>query len=225
MVAGGQFPVASDLPGTGNREPGTASSYRLSNRQKRSISGVELDDDRVAQRGMRQAIAKHHPPRTPPTLPPPGVRDVHRFVARVSRAIGLPQNGNGAHGSVVAENPIMAAGGIFPVAQREKESGAQQDPQRVEQPEPPLHARYHSRAMTRDEITQKLIDIVREEKDLPDDKLNLDTPLADAGIDSLDALTILFAIEEQFHISIPDDKARAIKTFGDMVNVVQELVS
>ena len=79
--------------------------------------------------------------------------------------------------------------------------------------------------MTRDEITQKLIDIVREEKDLPDDKLNLDIPLADAGIDSLDALTILFAIEEQFHISIPDDKARAIKTFGDMVTVVQELVS
>jgi acyl carrier protein len=78
--------------------------------------------------------------------------------------------------------------------------------------------------MNRDEIQQKLIEIVRNEKDLPDDKLALDTPLADAGIDSLDALTILFAIEETFHISIPDDKARAIKTLGDMVTVVQELV-
>ncbi|HUJ14899.1 MAG TPA: phosphopantetheine-binding protein [Thermoanaerobaculia bacterium] len=77
--------------------------------------------------------------------------------------------------------------------------------------------------MTRDEIQQKLIEIVRKEKEIPDDKLTLDTPLADAGIDSLDALTILFAIEEQFHISIPDDKARAMKTFGDMVDVVQEL--
>ena len=78
--------------------------------------------------------------------------------------------------------------------------------------------------MTRAEIEAKLITIVRNEKDVPDDKLSLETPLADAGIDSLDALTILFAIEEEFHISIPDDKARAIKTLGDMVNVVEELL-
>ncbi len=77
--------------------------------------------------------------------------------------------------------------------------------------------------MTRDEIQQKLIDIVRQEKDIPDDKLTPQTVLAEAGVDSLDALTILFAIEEQFHISIPDDKARGIKTFGDMVTVVEEL--
>src|SRR5204863_104576 len=40
---------------------------------------------------------------------------------------------------------------------------------------------------------------------------------------SLDSLTILFAIEEQFHISIPDDRARAITTFGDLIDIVQEL--
>ena len=66
--------------------------------------------------------------------------------------------------------------------------------------------------MTRAEIEEKLIAIVRKEKDVPDDKLSLETPLADAGIDSLDALTILFAIEEEFHISIPDDRARSMKT-------------
>ena len=77
--------------------------------------------------------------------------------------------------------------------------------------------------MTRDEIQRTLIDIVRKEKDIPDGKLSPETPLADAGIDSLDALTILFAIEEHFHISIPDDKARSMKTFGDMVNVIAEL--
>jgi acyl carrier protein len=77
--------------------------------------------------------------------------------------------------------------------------------------------------MTRDEIQKTLIEIVKKEKDIPDEKLAPDTPLADAGIDSLDALTILFAIEERFHISIPDDKARAMKTLGDMVNVVAEL--
>ncbi len=78
--------------------------------------------------------------------------------------------------------------------------------------------------MTRSEIESALIDIVKQEKDVPEEKLALDTPLADAGIDSLDSLSILFAIEEKFHISIPDDKARAIKTLGDMVNVVEELL-
>jgi len=80
------------------------------------------------------------------------------------------------------------------------------------------------RAVSRDEIQEKLIAIVREEKDVSEDLLKPETALADAGIDSLDALSILFAIEEQFHISIPDDRARAMKTFGDMIDIVQELV-
>ncbi len=80
------------------------------------------------------------------------------------------------------------------------------------------------RNVTRDEIEQKLIAIVRDEKDVAEDLLKAETPLADAGIDSLDALTILFAIEEQFHISIPDDRARAMKTFGDMTDIVQDLL-
>ena len=77
--------------------------------------------------------------------------------------------------------------------------------------------------MTRAEIESKLIEIVRKEKDLPDEQLNPETNLAEAGIDSLDSLTILFGIEEEFKISIPDDRARAIRTFGDMIDVVAEL--
>jgi len=78
--------------------------------------------------------------------------------------------------------------------------------------------------MTRAEIQEKLTAIVRKEKNVADDTLSLETPLADAGIDSLDALTILFAIEEEFHISIPDDRARSMKTLGDMVDSVEALL-
>jgi acyl carrier protein len=76
------------------------------------------------------------------------------------------------------------------------------------------------RGVTRAEIEQQLIAIVRQEKNIAADLLQPATALAEAGIDSLDSLTILFAIEEQFKISIPDTAARAMKTFGDMVNVV-----
>jgi acyl carrier protein len=78
--------------------------------------------------------------------------------------------------------------------------------------------------MTRGEIQQKLIDIVRGEKDIPEEMLKPETVLADAGIDSLDSLTILFAIEEHYHISIPDEQARQIRTFDDMINVVEGLL-
>ena len=74
--------------------------------------------------------------------------------------------------------------------------------------------------MTRSEIEQKLVAIVRNEKDIAEDSLKPETQLAEAGIDSLDALTILFAIEEEFKISIPDDRARQVKTFGDLANIV-----
>ena len=77
--------------------------------------------------------------------------------------------------------------------------------------------------MTREEIERELVAIVRQEKNVPDELLRPETPLADAGIDSLDSLTILFGIEERFKISIPDDRARAMKTFGDMIDVVSDL--
>jgi acyl carrier protein len=78
--------------------------------------------------------------------------------------------------------------------------------------------------MDRSEVEQKVISIVREQKKLPE-TIDPNAPLTDAGIDSLDALSILFALEETFRISIPDDKARAIKTLNDMVNTIQELVA
>lgn len=74
--------------------------------------------------------------------------------------------------------------------------------------------------MTRAEVEQRLIEIVRKEKNLPPDVLRADTELAATGIDSLDALTILFSIEEEFGISIPEAAARGMKTFGDMIDAV-----
>ena len=79
--------------------------------------------------------------------------------------------------------------------------------------------------MTRAEIEEKLIAIVKQEKNIADELLKPETPLADAGIDSLDSLTILFAIEEHFHISIPDDEARAVRTFDDLITIIEKRAS
>ena len=78
--------------------------------------------------------------------------------------------------------------------------------------------------MTRAEIEEKLIAIVKQEKSVADELLKPETPLAEAGIDSLDSLTILFAIEEHFKIAIPDDEARAVKTFADLTDIIAKRV-
>ncbi|HVE71040.1 MAG TPA: phosphopantetheine-binding protein [Thermoanaerobaculia bacterium] len=78
--------------------------------------------------------------------------------------------------------------------------------------------------MTRSEIEEQLVAIVRQEKNVADELLKPETELSAAGIDSLDSLTILFAIEEQFKISIPDDEARAVKTFGDLIDIIEKRV-
>ena len=77
--------------------------------------------------------------------------------------------------------------------------------------------------MNRAEIEQKIIGIIYEQKTLPENSIGPETPLQDVGIDSLDALNILFQIEETFAIAIPDDRARAVRTVDDIITAVVDL--
>jgi acyl carrier protein len=43
-------------------------------------------------------------------------------------------------------------------------------------------------------------------------------------IDSLDGINILFALENEFGISIPDEEARAVKSVRELAEGVQKLV-
>ncbi|MCD1147715.1 acyl carrier protein [Peptoniphilus sp. KCTC 25270] len=44
----------------------------------------------------------------------------------------------------------------------------------------------------------------------------------DLGLDSLDAVELSMAIEEQFGIEIPDEDFANLKTFGDLLEFVSE---
>jgi acyl carrier protein len=76
---------------------------------------------------------------------------------------------------------------------------------------------------TDDDLEQQVVSVIRGVKEIPPDLLTATTVLADVGIDSLDALNILFAIEERFDIVITDDHARSIRTFGDVLGTVRSL--
>lgn len=179
---------------------------------------------------MRNAIAENDPSVLRSAFTAARIGDVNRFVVTKT---ALAEDPHRKRARIMTEDPPRSPRRIFSVAENHEQNRADRDPQDVD-PEKHLRPAKRDRrrdshiitaAMNRGEIEQKLIEIVRREKpDLPADTLKPETALADAGIDSLDALTILFAIEETFKISVPDDRARAMKTFGDMVDAVVALL-
>jgi len=78
-------------------------------------------------------------------------------------------------------------------------------------------------ACVSDPLADKVILILTSVKHIPRDRISLDTTLADLGLDSLDTIVLLSELEEQFKISIPDDKARSIRSVGDVVQGVRYL--
>jgi acyl carrier protein len=63
-----------------------------------------------------------------------------------------------------------------------------------------------------DNLERQVVDIIAQKKRLPPENITLDSTFLDLGIDSLDGMDLLFAFEDTFNISIPDDIAQQMKT-------------
>jgi len=68
------------------------------------------------------------------------------------------------------------------------------------------------------DVEAKVRKIVAEQLGVDDDKIKSSSDFtSDLGADSLDIVELVMALEEEFSIEIPDDKAEGIRTFGDAV--------
>jgi acyl carrier protein len=79
--------------------------------------------------------------------------------------------------------------------------------------------------MPSDDVIQRVRSVVAKNKGIAVDAVSLDSTFADLGMDSLDAVNLLFALEEEFDISIPDSEARAINSVQGMVAGVETLLA
>ena len=70
---------------------------------------------------------------------------------------------------------------------------------------------------------EKIKDIIVEQLSLDDaDSLTMETSLKeDLDADSLDAVEVIMALEEEFDIEIPDEDAENFKTIGDIVEYIE----
>jgi acyl carrier protein len=66
--------------------------------------------------------------------------------------------------------------------------------------------------------------ILIKENKLSPDRLELDAPLEDLGIDSLGMVELLWNIEDTFKIKLPSDPVE-LATLRDVVHYVDELVA
>jgi acyl carrier protein len=75
-----------------------------------------------------------------------------------------------------------------------------------------------------DELTQRILRVIADAQRLPPEKVTIDKSFEELGIDSMDGVSLLFALENEFDINIPDDAAKSIRTVREMVEGVSHIV-
>lgn len=75
--------------------------------------------------------------------------------------------------------------------------------------------------MNRHELGQVVIRAIATVKELPEEDITAESKFAEMGVDSLDALEIVFELEEAFDLDIPDEIARGVESVGDVVDALE----
>ena len=74
-------------------------------------------------------------------------------------------------------------------------------------------------------ITPKIVALVAKRKKLAPETITLDSTFEELKMDSLDGLDLFFELEEAFDLTIPDDRARTLRTIRDVVQELETLIA
>ena len=81
-------------------------------------------------------------------------------------------------------------------------------------PEQPTHA----------DLAAKVIAVIAKTQRIPAESISLDSTFEQLKIDSLDGINIVFALENEFSINIPDDGVQNMRSIEQTVEGVQKLL-
>jgi acyl carrier protein len=76
-----------------------------------------------------------------------------------------------------------------------------------------------------DEFILRIRTVIANSQRIPIENVTIDSAFKDLGIDSMDAVNILFGLEGEFDINIPDEEAKAIRTVRQMAEGVEKLIA
>ncbi len=72
-------------------------------------------------------------------------------------------------------------------------------------------------------LTAKVIAQIAAVKRIPVESITIDSTFQELAIDSLDSMNLLFALEEQLGISIPDEAATSIRDVRGVVAGIKQI--
>lgn len=76
-----------------------------------------------------------------------------------------------------------------------------------------------------DAVTERVIQVIAKAQHIPVENVKAESTFEELKIDSLDGLQIVFALEEEFDISIPDEEAKALRSIGQAVSGIKQLLA
>ncbi len=73
-------------------------------------------------------------------------------------------------------------------------------------------------------LTDRVIRVIADTQKMNPDLIGREATFEELKFDSLDGINILFALENEFDINIPDEAARQIKSIPEMVEGIEKLL-
>ncbi len=77
----------------------------------------------------------------------------------------------------------------------------------------------------RDETTARVIAVIAKSQRIGPETITPESTFVDLNIDSLDGLQLVFALEEEFGVDIPDDAAKEFKSVGEVVQGLEMVLA
>lgn len=76
-----------------------------------------------------------------------------------------------------------------------------------------------------DELITRVANVIAKTQHIPPESVTIDKTFEELKIDSLDGMNILFAVESEFNVDIPDDAAKSILSVREMVEGIEKLLA
>jgi acyl carrier protein len=76
-----------------------------------------------------------------------------------------------------------------------------------------------------EDLISRVTGAIAKAQKIPPETVTIDKSFEELKIDSLDGINILFALEGEFDVDIPDDAARNIRTIREMVEGIDKLLA
>ena len=73
-------------------------------------------------------------------------------------------------------------------------------------------------------VAERVIRVFADFKKVPPEEITMDTTFEELGFDSLDGLNLVFELEEEFDMTIPDDRVADMKGVRQAVEGIEALL-